>query len=61
MEAITSTAVGFGLSFVTWAIVGPLLGYHVTHTDNLAITAIFTAVSLIRGYAIRRLFNAIRR
>ena len=60
VETVTSTIVGFGLSYLAWQIVGPLMGYHVTPKDNISITAIFTVLSLARGYALRRLFNHFR-
>ena len=56
-EALVNTATGFVLSAVVTAIVFPLFGYPIRLADNLAITAIFTAVSILRGYAVRRAFN----
>ena len=38
----------------------PLFGLTVSVTDNLLISSIFTGVSLLRGYALRRLFEAFR-
>ena len=56
-EALVNTAAGFVLSAMVTAIVFPLFGYPIRWADNLAITAIFTAVSILRGYAVRRAFN----
>ena len=57
VETVTSTAIGFGISYVTSLTVLPLFGFPVTHGQNFAITVIFTVISLARGYGIRRLFN----
>lgn len=56
-ETCFSTAVGFVIAYATTALVMPVFGYPVTVADNLGITAIFTAVSIVRGYCIRRLFT----
>ena len=57
METCVSTAIGFGISYVTSYAVLPLFGFPVSHGQNLAITCIFTAISLLRGMFVRRLFN----
>lgn len=57
IEATVSTLIGFGISYFAWIwIVAPLFGLPITHGVNFAITCIFTVVSLIRGYGVRRLF-----
>jgi hypothetical protein len=58
-EAAVNIAVGFAVSVVITALVLPAYGHHVTLSDNLQITAIFTVASLLRSYALRRLFNHI--
>lgn len=57
VESLTNTVVGFVLALVTWQLVGPLFGYVVNIHDNLIITSLFTVVSIIRGYIVRRFFN----
>jgi hypothetical protein len=59
LEAASSTAFGFAISFGVWqSIAGPIFGYHVTLVDNFWLTTIFTVVSLVRQYVFRRFFNA---
>lgn len=42
---------------IIWqAIAGPLFGYEITLTQNLGLTSIFTAVSIVRSYMWRRFF-----
>lgn len=60
VEAIANVGVGFGVAVLAQIAVFPLFGLHVPFTDNLLIGAIFTAVSIVRSYALRRLFEAIR-
>lgn len=57
VEAVANVAVGFGVAVATQIAVFPLFGLHASVGDNMAIGAIFTVVSLVRSYALRRVFN----
>jgi len=57
IETVFGTTIGFAVAFVTQMIVFPLFGIHTEVHDNISIGLIFTAVSILRGYAVRRLFN----
>lgn len=59
VEAITNVAVGYALAVAKQIMVFPWFGRHPSIGENLALGAIFTAISLIRGYALRRLFEAV--
>ena len=48
---------GYGVAVGTQMAVFPFFGIEASLSDNLAIGAIFTVVSLVRSYALRRLFN----
>lgn len=61
LEAVTSTAIGYGVAVGTQIIIFPWFGLQVTLQDNLAIGAIFTIISIARGYVIRRLFNKLQK
>jgi len=61
IEAITNVAVGYVLAVVTQITVFPWFGLHPSLDDNLALGLVFTSISLIRGYALRRLFAGIDR
>ena len=58
VEAVTNIVVGSGLAVLTQIIVFPLFGLHASLSENLLIGCFFVGVSLIRGYALRRVFNA---
>lgn len=60
-EAVANVAIGYGVALCAQTVVFPSFGMTVSLGDNLAIGAIFTVVSLVRSYAVRRLFNAIGR
>ncbi len=57
IEAIANVAIGFGVALGTQYLVFPLFGITISHSRHLALGGIFTVVSLIRSYALRRLFE----
>jgi len=59
-EALTNVAVGYGIAVATQIAVFPVFGLHASLSDNLLMGAIFTVVSIVRSYSLRRLFEAIR-
>ena len=61
IEAVANVCLGYGVALCAQLAVFPMFGMTVSLGDNVAIGAIFTAVSLVRSYAVRRLFNAIGR
>jgi len=56
-EAITNVTIGYLVSVLANVIILPLFGYDVTVADSFAIGLAFTAVSLVRSYVLRRLYN----
>jgi len=60
VESLVNVLVGYGVAVVTQMAVFPLFGLAVTVTENLLIGLIFTAVSIVRSYALRRGFEALR-
>jgi hypothetical protein len=57
LEAVINVVVGYWLAVAAAQVILPLFGYPVRFSDNLIISALFTVVSLIRSYVLRRLFN----
>ena len=60
VESLANVLVGYGVAVITQMVVFPLFGLAVTVTENLLIGLIFTAVSIVRSYALRRGFEALR-
>lgn len=58
IEAVMNTAIGLGINLVAQRFVFPLFGFHPSFATNLGIAAIFTVISIVRGYVVRRWFNA---
>ncbi len=59
-ESVANVAVGLGVAFAAQLIVFPWFGILVPVQTNLAISAVFTVISLARSYALRRLFERTR-
>lgn len=57
IETLVNTGVGLVVSFVAWPPIAAMVGLDYTGGQHVAITAAFTAVSVARGYVIRRFFN----
>lgn len=57
VESIANVAVGYGVATLTQIIVFPWFGLEVSMGEHLAIGGIFTVVSIVRSYGLRRLFN----
>lgn len=58
-KSVVSTAVGFGVAMIANALVLPLFGYTPTLKENVLITCIYTVISIARGYALERVFEAL--
>lgn len=60
VEAVTNVLVGYGVAVVTQILIFPVFGLHTTLTQNLKMGAVFTIVSIVRSYILRRMFEWIR-
>ena len=59
IEACTNVCVGIVLAWGVTFAVFPAFGYEPTVMKSLWISLIFTGVSLVRSYLLRRLFNTL--
>lgn len=56
-EAWINIFIGYSISFVANLLVFPAFGYNISVQDNVFITIIYTGISLVRQYVIRRWMN----
>lgn len=59
IEAIINVAVGYFVSLAAQIEIFPLFGIKISISENMAIGAVFTVISIARSYCLRRLFNRI--
>jgi len=60
VEAWANIAVGFTINFFANMVILPLFGFHVTAGSAFEIGLIFTVISLVRSYVLRRWFNNLK-
>jgi len=60
VEAWANIAIGFAINWLANMLVLPRFGFDVTSGQAFGIGVVFTVISLIRSYMLRRFFNAIR-
>jgi hypothetical protein len=60
-EAATNIVVGFALNFALNLIIFPALGVKLPTAVAFHAGLLFTGISLIRSYVLRRIFNSMRR
>jgi len=57
IEAVTNTFAGFIVSYITLLILNKYFDMGLGYIESVEIVLIFTFISIIRNYLIRRLFN----
>lgn len=60
VESLSNVLIGYGVAVASQVLVFPLFGIHVPLRDNFLIGLWFTAISIVRSYALRRVFNGFR-
>ena len=57
-ETLVNVGTGFLMSlFIQVAIVPMITGHYPSATQNFVITLIFTVISILRGFTVRRVYN----
>jgi hypothetical protein len=57
LEATANILIGSLISLLVQRLVFPLYGIQITLSQDIQIVAIFTVVSIVRSYILRRVFN----
>ena len=57
-EAWLNIALGFSINYVANIFLLPLVGASFTHGQNFALGWVYTAISIVRQYTVRRWFNS---
>ena len=60
IEVGTNVLVGYAMAVLAQVLIFPIFGLHATLAQNLGIGLIFTGLSLVRSFALRRLFEGWR-
>ena len=58
IETMMNVAIGLLVSVIANQLVFPRFGFHPSLGENVAISLIYTAISIARQYLLRRFFNS---
>ncbi len=56
-ESWVNILIGYTINFIANMFILPLFGFDITVKQNLALGIIYTFISLMRTYCVRRWFN----
>lgn len=57
IEAITDTVISYFIALATQMLVFPVFDVHLTFAQHMQMVGVFTGLSLLRRYIVRRFFN----
>jgi len=58
IEALMNVAIGFSINYIANLLIFPLFDMHISLADNFWLGMIYTVISIVRSYVIRRWFNS---
>lgn len=58
IEVLLNIAIGFAINWVANLYILPLYGFHITGGQAFSMGLLFTLISVVRSYVVRRWFNA---
>ncbi|MDE2102743.1 MAG: hypothetical protein KGL39_36195 [Patescibacteria group bacterium] len=59
MEAWANIVIGYSINFCANLVILPIFGFHITLLNNFYMGLLYTGVSLVRQFWLRRYFNAL--
>jgi hypothetical protein len=57
VESLVNTAIGFGINFGANLVILPWFGFEIKPMQALYMGVVFTVISVVRGYLVRRFFE----
>ncbi len=58
IETMVNIIIGFSINWTANMLIFPLFGFHISPGANFVMGLIYTVISVVRSYCIRRWFNA---
>lgn len=58
IEALINVVIGFSINYCANLLIFPLFGMHISAANNFLMGLLYTLISVVRSYLIRRFFNA---
>ena len=60
IEAWANIFIGFTINWIANMVILPLYGFHIHAGQAFSMGLLFTGISLVRSYALRRWFNTLK-
>jgi hypothetical protein len=60
VESWANIAVGFTVNYTANLLIFPLFGMHISPANNFLLGMIYTIISLVRSFILRRYFNGLK-
>jgi hypothetical protein len=60
IETASNIAIGFAINFVCNLIILPMFGFDIHPGAAFTMGLVYTAISVVRSYMVRRWFNSLR-
>lgn len=57
VESLLNVVIGYAVAVAAQTMIFPLFGIFVSLGENIIIAGLFTVISVIRSFSLRRLFN----
>jgi hypothetical protein len=57
IESWSNVVIGWTINYFANLLIFPLFGMHISLAKNLVMGSIYTSISVVRSYTIRRWFN----
>lgn len=57
VETLSNVIIGFALNYASNLLILPIFGFHISLVANFELGLLYTIVSVIRSYCLRRWFN----
>jgi hypothetical protein len=57
LETAVNITVGYVVAIIAQELIFPLFGVHIDMSQNMLMGAVFTVLSIIRSFCLRRAFN----
>lgn len=58
IEACINVVIGFSINYFANLLIFPLFGFHISPGANFVLGLLYTVISVVRSYCVRRWFNA---
>lgn len=60
VEVLLNVSIGYGVALLSQIVVFPWFSIHISISANIGIGLVFTVISIVRSFVVRRFFEFLR-